>query len=38
MKDAMPLRDFLNNNGMMLSLMNDENDVHVEISFFPCFL
>ena len=38
MKDAMALRDFLHNNGMILSLMNDENDVHVEISsFFLCF-
>ena len=38
MKDAMPLRDFLHNDGMMhaslLSLMNDENDVLVELYTF----
>ena len=31
MKDAMPPRDFLHNNGMMLSPMNDENSVPVKI-------
>ena len=38
MKDAMPLRDFLHNNGMMLSLMNNENDVTVELYTFFLFL